>query len=125
MIIYLEKELYDKLNYRAKPGDSDYASAAANLYERVVGRPSSVYAGSAGRIRSVGGGGHDVAVGATNPAEAGAAVAGGRFMPSGQTDTPQFKEWFGNSKVVDESGKPKVLITDQDMSSQNLTLQHI
>ena len=30
-------------------------------------------------------------------------------MPSGQIDTPAFKQWFGNSKVVDESGKPKVL----------------
>lgn len=79
---YLEKELYDKLNYRAKPGDSDYASAAAHLYERVVGRPSSVYAGSAGRIRAVGGGGPDVAVGAANPAEARATVAEPRFMPS-------------------------------------------
>lgn len=78
---YLEKELYDKLNYRAKPGDSDYASAAAHLYERVVGRPSSVYAGSAGRIRSVGGVGRDVAVGAANPAEASSAIASSRYMP--------------------------------------------
>ena len=26
-----------------------------------------------------------------------------------QTDTPAFREWFGNSKVVDESGKPLVV----------------
>jgi hypothetical protein len=79
---YLEKELYDKLNYRAKPGDSDYASAAAHLYERVVGQPSSVYAGATGRIRAVGGGGSDVAMGTTNPAEARAAVGEQRYMPA-------------------------------------------
>jgi hypothetical protein len=38
-----------------------------------------------------------------------AEIAGARLMPSGQIDTPAFKQWFGNSKVVDESGKPKVL----------------
>jgi len=26
-----------------------------------------------------------------------------------QTDTPEFKKWFGNSKVVDENGKPLVV----------------
>jgi hypothetical protein len=84
---YLEKELYDKLNYRAKPGDSDYASAAAHLYERVVGQPSSVYAGATGRIRAVGGGGSDVAMGTTNPAEARAAVGEQRYMPAGDMAT--------------------------------------
>jgi DNA repair protein RadC len=27
-------------------------------------------------------------------------------MPADQTETPEFKEWFGSSKVVDENGKP-------------------
>jgi GNAT superfamily N-acetyltransferase len=89
---YLEKELYDKLNYRAKPGDSDYASAAAHLYERVVGQPSSVYAGATGRIRAVGGGGSDVAMGATNPAEARAAVGEQRYMPAGAETAPKHYE---------------------------------
>jgi GNAT superfamily N-acetyltransferase len=89
---YLEKELYDKLNYRAKPGDSDYASAAAHLYERVVGQPSSVYAGATGRIRAVGGGGSDVAMGATNPAEARAAVGEQRYMPAGAEAAPKHYE---------------------------------
>lgn len=28
---------------------------------------------------------------------------------AGITDTPDFKAWFGNSKVVDESGKPRIV----------------
>lgn len=38
-----------------------------------------------------------------------------------QTDTPEFKAWFGNSKVVDENGRPARLYhgtsKDQDFSS--------
>ena len=33
----------------------------------------------------------------------------GRFALDTQTETPEFKRWFGNSKVVDENGKPKVM----------------
>lgn len=32
-----------------------------------------------------------------------------RAIERGQTETPEFKAWFGNSKVVDEKGKPKVV----------------
>ena len=33
-----------------------------------------------------------------------------RFSPMrGQTDTPEFKKWFGDSKVVDSKGKPLVV----------------
>ena len=32
-----------------------------------------------------------------------------RFALDTQTETPEFKRWFGNSKVVDENGKPKVM----------------
>lgn len=31
------------------------------------------------------------------------------FQSEDQTDTPAFKKWFGDSKVVDESGKPLVV----------------
>jgi hypothetical protein len=31
------------------------------------------------------------------------------LKPKSVTDTPEFKAWFGTSKVVDESGQPKVL----------------
>ena len=36
-----------------------------------------------------------------------------------QTDTPEFKRWFGNSKVVNEDGSPKVLyhITAKDFNT--------
>ena len=32
-----------------------------------------------------------------------------RFALDEKTETPEFKRWFGNSKVVDENGKPKVM----------------
>ena len=32
-----------------------------------------------------------------------------RFSIAPQVDTPEFKNWFGNSKVVDENGKPLVV----------------
>lgn len=79
---YLEKELYDKLNYRAKPGDSDYASAAASLYERVVGRPSELYAAGTGRIRAIGSTGRSEVVG---PADAGQPAA----APAQTAATPE------------------------------------
>ncbi|HMM73682.1 MAG TPA: hypothetical protein PKC22_15930, partial [Rhodocyclaceae bacterium] len=39
-----------------------------------------------------------------------------------QTDTPEFKRWFGGSKVVDAQGKPRVVYhgTDADFSRFNL-----
>ena len=33
----------------------------------------------------------------------------GQVMEQGAIDTPEFKAWFGDSKVVDESGKPLVV----------------
>jgi hypothetical protein len=51
---YLEKELYEKLKYRSKSGESDYASAASSLYQSVVGRPSDIYAAGTGRVRAIG-----------------------------------------------------------------------
>lgn len=38
-----------------------------------------------------------------------------------QTDTPEFKKWFGDSKVVDEEGKPKVVYhgTTEDFNAFN------
>jgi GNAT superfamily N-acetyltransferase len=40
-----------------------------------------------------------------------------------QTDTPQFKKWFGDSKVVNEDGSPKVVYhgTTEDFSVFNKT----
>lgn len=31
------------------------------------------------------------------------------YTPKSQIDTPEFKRWFGDSKIVDESGQPKVM----------------
>ena len=43
---------------------------------------------------------------------------------STKTDTPQFKQWFGDSKVVDKSGEPLVLYTgtskDKDFKKFNI-----
>jgi hypothetical protein len=36
-------------------------------------------------------------------------VGKGAKFQGAQTDTPEFKNWFGDSKVVDESGKPLVV----------------
>lgn len=40
-----------------------------------------------------------------------------------QTDTPEFRRWFGDSKVVDASGKPKVVFhgTNRDFDVFNIT----
>ena len=42
--------------------------------------------------------------------------------PPTQTDTPEFKAWFGDSKVVDENGKPLVVYhgTPTDFSAFNI-----
>ena len=84
---YLEKELYEKLNYRSKSGESDYASAASSLYQSVVGRPSDVYAGGTGRVRAIGSTGGSEGMGAGQAGQApGPEVAGQRFMPASDTD---------------------------------------
>jgi hypothetical protein len=89
---YLEKELYEKLNYRSKSGESDYASAASSLYQSVVGRPSDVYAGGTGRVRAIGSTGGSEGMGAGQAGQApGPEVAAQRFMPdySGEHKAPQ------------------------------------
>lgn len=42
--------------------------------------------------------------------------------PSHQTSSPEFKSWFGDSKVVDDSGEPKVVYhgTNQDFDEFNI-----
>ena len=81
---YLEKELYEKLNYRSKSGESDYASAASSLYQSVAGRPSDVYAGGTGRVRAIGSTGGSEGMGAGQAGQApGPEVGGQRYMPSG------------------------------------------
>ena len=89
---YLEKELYEKLNYRSKSGESDYASAASSLYQSVAGRPSDVYAGGTGRVRAIGSTGGSEGMGAGQAGQApGPEVGGQRFMPdySGEHKAPQ------------------------------------
>jgi hypothetical protein len=80
---YLEKELYEKLNYRSKSGESDYASAASSLYQSVAGRPSDVYAGGTGRVRAIGSTGGSEGMGAGQASQAaGPEVGAQRFMPA-------------------------------------------
>jgi hypothetical protein len=89
---YLEKELYEKLNYRSKSGESDYASAASSLYQSVAGRPSDVYAGGTGRVRAIGSTGGSEGMGAGQASQAaGPEVGAQRFMPdySGEHRAPQ------------------------------------
>lgn len=89
---YLEKELYEKLNYRSKSGESDYASAASSLYQDVVGRPSDVYARGTGRVRAVGSAGRGDGMGAADAGQAPRQEVGAqRFMPdySGEHRAPQ------------------------------------
>ena len=82
---YLEKELYEKLNYRSKSGESDYASAASSLYQSVAGRPSDVYAGGTGRVRAIGSTGGSEGMGAGQAGQApGPEVGGQRYMPAGE-----------------------------------------
>jgi hypothetical protein len=88
---YLEKELYEKLNYRSKSGESDYASAASSLYQSVAGRPSDVYAGGTGRVRAIGSTGGSEGMGAGQASQAaGPEVGAQRFMPdySGEHRAP-------------------------------------
>lgn len=87
---YLEKELYEKLNYRSKSGESDYASAASSVYRDVAGRPSDVYARGTGRVRAIGGDGRGMGVGEAQggraPREVGASAAeavAARYLPAG------------------------------------------
>jgi hypothetical protein len=85
---YLEKELYEKLNYRSKSGESDYASAASSLYQSVAGRPSDVYAGGTGRVRAIGSTGGSEGMGAGQASQAaGPEVGAQRFMPAGDMAT--------------------------------------
>lgn len=44
-----------------------------------------------------------------SPARPATAEQGTMFSVAEQTDTPAFKRWFGDSKVVDDEGKPLVL----------------
>ena len=49
---------------------------------------------------------------AKEPIKAGASDIS--FMPAGDTKSPKFKEWFGDSQVVDEEGKPRVMYHGTD-----------
>ena len=105
---YLEKELYEKLNYRSKSGESDYASAASSLYQSVAGRPSDVYAGGTGRVRAIGSTGGSEGMGAGQAGQApGPEVGAQRFMPS-DTDylsAVQQGDTQAAQRMVDEAAK--------------------
>jgi len=105
---YLEKELYEKLNYRSKSGESDYASAASSLYQSVVGRPSDVYAGGTGRVRAIGSTGGSEGMGAGQAGQApGTEVGAQRFMPS-DTDylsAVEKGDTQAAQRMVDEAAK--------------------
>jgi plasmid stabilization system protein ParE len=105
---YLEKELYEKLNYRSKSGESDYASAASSLYQDVVGRPSDVYARGTGRVRAIGGDGRGNVLDTANGGQAPRQEVGAqRFMPS-DTDylsAVQQGDTQAAQRMVDEAAK--------------------
>jgi hypothetical protein len=54
-----------------------------------------------------------VAAGGASPGGAGKQGGAGEFLkdvaPADKTDSPQFKRWFGESKVIDQNGEPLVL----------------
>ena len=103
---YLEKELYEKLNYRSKSGESDYASAASSLYQSVAGRPSDVYAGGTGRVRAIGSTGGSEGMGAGQAGQApGPEVSGQRFMPSPDSAMPGAYSFPGGFRAI--PGKTK------------------
>ena len=49
-------------------------------------------------------------------------TGGGEFRS--QTDTPEFKRWFGDSKVVDKDGKPLVVYHGTDKDFSEFSLKH-
>ena len=108
---YLEKELYEKLNYRSKSGESDYASAASALYQSVAGRPSDVYARGTGRVRAIGGDGRgnvlDTANGGQAPRQE---VSAQRYMPDQQGFYSKLEEVV-NAKL------PKIASPQQVLAS--------
>ena len=105
---YLEKELYEKLNYRSKSGESDYASAASSLYQSVAGRPSDVYARGTGRVRAIGGDGRGNVMDSANGGQAPRQEVGAqRYMPS-DTDylsAVQQGDTQAAQRMVDEAAK--------------------
>jgi len=103
---YLEKELYEKLNYRSKSGESDYASAASSLYQSVAGRPSDVYAGGTGRVRAIGSDGGSEGMGAGQASQApGPKVAGEqRFMPASDMASGRSVKDHGEAVDLFEKG---------------------
>ena len=112
---YLEKELYEKLNYRSKSGESDYASAASSLYQSVVGRPSDVYAGGTGRVRAIGSTGGSEGMGAGQASQApGPEVGAQRFMPASEQDTKALQMLPKPRRSLDAAYQDGVKTRSQD-----------
>ncbi len=63
-----------------------------------------------------------------HPRHPGGSEAGGEFAPAGGggdvTETPAFKKWFGDSKVVDKGGKPLVVYHGTRGDVQVLESEH-
>ena len=117
LIWYPEKLLYEAAKKPEGEGvppyeddeAPDYANAARRLVDNRLGPAGrgGPDVGGAGRTGPAGGttdGGETLAQGAT-----GAAQTGTRGAATGQTDSPEFKAWFGNSKVTDDQGQPLVV----------------
>jgi hypothetical protein len=112
---YLEKELYEKLNYRSKSGESDYASAASSLYQSVAGRPSDVYAGGTGRVRAIGSTGGSEGMGAGQASQAaGPEVGAQRYMPSTDQDTKALQMLPKPRRSLDAAYRDGVKTRSQD-----------
>lgn len=43
----------------------------------------------------------------------------GEASPQHPTQTPQFKEWFGNSKITDKSGNPEIIYRGESSGSEH------
>lgn len=64
---------------------------------------------------------------ATKRAELGKIVEGGKSFSMGrdQTETPEFKRWFGESKVIDAEGKPLVVYHGTDKNFTKFDLDRV
>lgn len=113
---YWEKDLYGKLGVGNKrSARADYADAARELYEqnrpRAGGRGADASAADSGIATGTPEG--DVgrpSQSSFSPAKSTSERHQGEvsFSPAAP-QTPEFRQWFGDSKVIDEGGGPKVV----------------
>lgn len=121
---YYEKRLYGELGAR-QTADIAFDEAARRLVD-------ARRAGSDGPVLGKGGGDGDAdgveglgGLREEDPGDdvfdegAGEVGDGGRFYQRRQTETPEFRAWFGDSKVVDESGAPLVVYHGTEYTGRN------